>query len=161
MSNFSSIAQRFPVYSLVFCFVLTGCGEPKPEGFPTLYPLTLTFVQDGGPCADTTIILVPQDSNPWTTGGVTDANGVVTFRTHGKHSGVPAGTYKITASKIEQEFIYGPGGEVQKANNYCLINPDYGSPDKSPFAIEVVAGKNNFEPFDLGKKVRVLQSSSY
>jgi len=150
----------------VFCLVTAGCSNSKPEGLPDLYPVTLKFVQEGAPCADASIILVPQDGNRWTTGGITDANGVAVFRTHGQYPGVPAGKYKVTASKVESELIGPPPKDSmmappQKVKSYYLIDPEYSDSGKSPLLIEVVAGKNNFEPLDLGKKVRVLQNPGY
>jgi len=87
--------------------------------------------------------------------------GVATFRTHGKYVGVPAGKYKVMIQKCEvvpkgvknpEPGAYGP------VDIYDLVNPNYFKPDKTPFEIEVVADKkkNQFEPIDLGKKVRIL-----
>jgi len=146
---------------VAFILVITGCGgEPKPDGFPKLYPVSLKFVQEGEPLEGASVVLVPQSDSKWASGGITDAKGVVTLRTHGKFAGVPAGTYKVRIQKQET-------GEVPTSTDstglttygtataYDLVNPDYFLPDKTPFAIEVVAGKNNFE-FDLGKKAHIL-----
>ena len=147
---------------VVFILVLPGCGgEPKPEGFPKLHPVSLTFIQDGEPLVGASIVLMPQSDSKWASGGFTDAKGVAVFKTHGKFVGVPAGTYKVRIQKQETEeastatdstglTTYGT------AKAYDLVNPDYYHPDKTPFAIEVVDGKNNFEPIDLGKKARIL-----
>ena len=159
MSNYSKILW---LPSVVFMLVLSGCGgEPKPEGLPKLHPVSLKFIQEGEPVEGAAVVLVPQSDSKWASGGVTDAKGVAVLRTHGKFIGVPAGTYKVRVQKQETEAAptttdstglttYG----ISKA--YDVVNPDYFHPDKTPLAIEVVNGKNNFEPFDLGKKARTL-----
>jgi hypothetical protein len=162
MSVFSKISW-LPL--VAFMLVLTGCGgEPKPDGLPQLYPVSLKFVQEGEPIDGLAVVLMPQSDSKWASGGVTDANGVAVLRTHGKFVGAPAGAYKVRVQKQETS------GEVSTTTDstglttygtpkmYDLVNPDYFHPDKTPFAIEVVdgKGKNNFEPFDLGKKVHIL-----
>jgi hypothetical protein len=57
-----STFRLFPYCLLIVCFTFAGCSKPVPEGLPKLYPLTLTFVQEGEPCAEASILLVPQDS---------------------------------------------------------------------------------------------------
>ena len=101
-----------------------------------------------------TVQLTPLDGSPWGVGGKTNLNGVVTFKTHGKFSGVPAGKYRIATTKEEMERF--DDGVNIISRYYTLIDPDHLAQNKELFEIEVVAGKNNFEPFDLGKKVRVL-----
>ena len=114
---------------------------------PKLYPVSLMFTQEDAPCEGAGVFLNSQDGNMWPVGGSTDKDGVVVLKTQGQYPGVAPGKYKITVSKTESE------GE----KSFDVIAPDYGSSTKSPFDIEVVAGKNNFEPFELGKKVRVLR----
>ena len=89
--------------------------------------------------------MIPLDNSPWATAGRTDSKGTTTFWSHGKFPGVPAGKYKVDLIKHETEPTSGG------SNTYTLIDPNL-----APIEIEVVVGKNNFEPFDLGKKVRVL-----
>jgi len=147
---------------VAFVLVLPGCsGESKPDGFPKLYPVALTFVQEGEPLEGAAVILVPQSDSKWASGGFTDAKGIAVLKTHGKFAGVPAGAYKVRVQKQET-------GEVPTsidstglttygtASSYDVVHPDYFLPDKTPLAIEVVEGKNNFEPFDLGKKARTI-----
>jgi hypothetical protein len=165
MSNFSqSILPKMSWLPLVtFTLVLTGCGgEPKPAGLPKLHPVSLKFVQEGEPLDGVAVVLMPQSDSKWASGGVTDTNGVAVLKTHGKFVGVPAGKYKVRVHKQEIS------GEVSTttdstglttygtAKTYDLVNPDYYKPDKTPFEIEVVEGKKQYEPIDLGKKVRIL-----
>ena len=159
MLLFSKISRLPLMCSVIFLIILSGCGgEPKPDGFPTLYPVSLQFMQEGKPCAEASVGLVPQDGSKWATGGSTDSNGIVTFKTHGKFPGVPEGKYKIVISKHEREES-GPAPqsmyEAQKTLEvYDLIDPDYSIPEKTSLEIEIRPGKNSFDPFDLGKEIR-------
>jgi hypothetical protein len=140
-------------------FGFLGCADPKPDGLPNLQPVSLQFTQDGTPCEKASVNLSPQDGNRWAVGGSTDANGIVQLKTHGKYQGVPAGKYKIVVTKTERETVGPPPNSVfeqQQENIYDLIDPVYSNPEKTPLEIEIVAGKNQFQPFDLGKKIREL-----
>ena len=134
------------LFSLALCFVFVGCsGDKKPAGLPQLYSISMTFTQEGEPCVGVAIVLLPLDESPWSASGLTDANGRTTFFTYGKYPGVPAGKFRIELSKYETD--------TDKDGNpllYTLIDIDL-----PPIEIEVT-GKDKFEPFDLGKKVRVL-----
>ena len=157
--TFVSRLTRLSILGLMVSYlVLSGCGgEPKPPGLPKLYPVSLKFIQDGAPCADASVVLIPEDGSKWPTGGATNADGVAVLRTYGKYPGAPVGKYKVMVSKQEVEPL-GTTSEPSpspKVNVYHLINPEYSSIVNTPFKIEVVAGKNEFELFDLGKKVRI------
>jgi len=143
----SKILRLSLVCPIVLCLAFVGCGgEPRPDGFPKLYPVSITFVLDGVPSGGIAVFLNSQTS-PWPVAGSTDQDGVATFNTQGRFPGVPAGRYKVTVAKTEQE------GETV----FDVINPDYGSSEKTPFEIEVIAGRNQFEPLDLGRRVRIAR----
>jgi len=158
MSLYSKIA-RLSLIGLV-AFVLAGCGgEPKPDGLPQLYPVTLTFMQGGEPCAEAIVTLVPESGSPWGTGGVTNANGSVAVQTHGKFPGAPAGKYKIIVSKTEN----GTAGQApvdmftpQMVQTFNLIDPIYANSATTILTLEVESSKTKkpYPSFDLGEKVR-------
>ncbi|MDR2755989.1 MAG: carboxypeptidase-like regulatory domain-containing protein [Planctomycetaceae bacterium] len=137
---------------------LFGCSEERPDGLPKLQPVSLQFTQDGLPCSEASVHLVPQDESPWAVGGSTDTTGTVIFKTHGKFTGVPAGKYKVTVSKVEREEV-GPKPqnmyESQEIVMYDLIDQIYSDPKMTPLEIDVLSGKKLSESFDLGKKIRV------
>lgn len=85
--------------------IVIGCGEPRPEGLPELYPATITVTQDGSPLAGAAVTLLPQDAAlaRWPAGGTTDSSGVVTLHTYSTYPGAPAGTFKVTVSKTTTE----------------------------------------------------------
>ena len=84
----------------LFCFV--GCGgKKKPDDLPPLYPVKITVMQDGKPLERATVRLVADGSNTrFTTGSVTDKNGVAIIKTDGQWPGAPEGKYKVLVQKI-------------------------------------------------------------
>ncbi|MEW4456415.1 carboxypeptidase regulatory-like domain-containing protein [Bremerella sp. JC817] len=139
-----------------------GCSSelPPPENMPELHPVTLTIVQEGTPLELASIRLIPDAApSPWYSGGSTNASGVSKIRTHGKFNGVPAGTYRVTVTKIEMpQAGSGSLAEMNQTSaqdaTYDLVDPQYSNPAKTPLRLEVVAGSNTKE-FDLGVPVRV------
>ena len=145
-----------------------GCGKKKPEGMPDLEPVTLTVTQDGAPCADAQINLLSLDpSNKWTSGGTTDALGVVALATHGQYKGVPVGKYKVSVFKKVGEGTPPPPLPTDEASEkayndyyesgqtydlFCLIEKKYTDFKTTPLEIEVVKGKNELT-VDVGAPV--------
>ena len=153
----SNIVFQHLLWGGLLFLLLAGCGQPRPDGLPNLYPVTLKFEQEGTPCAEAIVSLMPESDDPWAVGGITDTGGNVVLQTHGRYSGVPAGKYTITVTKTETELTGPPPkdiGEAQACTTYNLIDPVYSVPSSSTLALEVVAGENSFPPFSLGKKVR-------
>ena len=133
-------------------FLLSGCGGgvKKPEGFPPLFPITITLTQDGGTLSNAMVLLVP-DPEPgrWGSGGFTDAHGKAVIKTSGDFPGAPAGKYKVTVRKRDGEK--GQGGNVTE---YCLVDPLYESATTTPLTVEVGSG-NKEATLDVGKAVRI------
>ncbi|MBQ9812287.1 MAG: carboxypeptidase regulatory-like domain-containing protein [Thermoguttaceae bacterium] len=145
-----------------------GCGKKMPEGMPNLEPVKLTVTQDGAPCADAQVNLQSLDpSNQWTSGGVTDAQGVVALVTHGQYKGVPIGKYKVSVFKKVGEGTPPPPLPTDEASEkayndyyesgqtydlFCLIEKQYTDLNTTPLEIEVVKGKNELA-VDVGAPV--------
>lgn len=156
----------------VLCIVLgscllNGCGPEKPEGLPTLYPLTLTVTQDGKPAADVMVSL--RSTNPgmvWTVGGKTNSDGNTQLMTHGQYVGVPEGKYKVVLSKTEnegyEEYIkakdrYDDAAAAKiDVKFYSVIDTEYNSPQTTPIEIEVTR-KTKSLTIDGGPIVRIEQ----
>lgn len=80
-------------YIAVSLLFVTGCGERLPPGMPKLYKTIITITQDGKPLEGAQVIAVSEDfaNAPWTSGGITDATGIVELKTEGRYSGIPIG----------------------------------------------------------------------
>ncbi|MEW4562107.1 carboxypeptidase regulatory-like domain-containing protein [Bremerella sp. JC770] len=150
--------------TVVSLILISGIGcrnePPKPDNMPELHPVSLTIVQEGEPLELASIRLIPQSQpSPWYSGGSTDHNGLVQVHTHGKYFGVPAGTYKVTVTKIEMPAAASGSLEnmerrTRQEDTYDLVDPQYSNPTKTPLLLDVVPGSNSQE-FDLGAPVRV------
>ena len=145
--------------SAVFCLVLAGCsGEPKPDGLPKLYPVSLSFTQEGEPVKDASVrlVAVSESQTNWSVGGSTNATGTAALKTYGKYPGVPEGKYKIVISKYEREQIGNAASmyDAHGENTYDLIDPSFSSPQTTSLTVDVEPGKKSYDPIDLGKKIR-------
>ena len=139
------------------CFFAFGCGPKYPPGMPKLYPVKLTFTQEGKPLELASVMLYPEDSGmTWGVGGSTDNSGVVTLKTHGEFNGAPAGKYKVCVRKFLMEgelpTLANPGAPPPV--DYELVDQQYKQPNTTPLTIEIKAGSNSFEPFDLGEAIK-------
>jgi hypothetical protein len=149
MLNFKLYNLFFP--TIVGCVALffAGCGQKLPEGMPPLYPCKITVTQEGKPAVNASVILHPtvQGDKYWAISSLSDTNGVVVMSTNGKYKGVPAGTYKITVEKLQEEHL--------EKGYYMidLIDPQYRTPEKTPLEIEVAENRSkNVFSFELGKE---------
>lgn len=84
---------------LLSFFILSGCGTPKPEGMPDLYPVKVK-IHDADKVLDGIgVELYKTDGTvPYSLGGTTDASGTANMLTiSGKYSGngLPAGSYRV------------------------------------------------------------------
>ncbi len=156
--KFSSI--RFLLLFVSFLLLTTsGCGEKYPDGMPKLYKVSLTITQEGKPLSGANVTLASEDpAFKWTVGGVTDNNGVVVLKTHGKYTGAPVGKYKLCVKKYvmegELQSMKNPGAPPPK--DYNLVEAEYAQPKTTPLEIEIQAGRNSFEPYDVGQAVKEL-----
>ena len=155
----------------------TGCGRgpQKPDGLPTLYPVTLQLEQDGKPLAGADVILRSDEIGTWSCGGVSDANGIVTVRTHGQFPGAPLGRHKVIVSKLksnaaldtsqakslaEIKELEAKAVQEQARTNFgattYLVERKFSNPATTPLEIEVVTGKNTFK-LDVGPAVEIVE----
>jgi hypothetical protein len=163
---------------LMFCSVIlltisiTGCqsGSEIPADLPKLNPCKLTITQEGSPleAASVTLRLVG-GTQQWYPSGQTDSSGNIDFYTNGRYKGVPAGKYKIVATKFETEPSklppappeddpkYGKWLEQSQQEvraNFQLIEQKFTKAETTTLEIDVTDGKETTGTFDVGKKVR-------
>ena len=97
----------FTVVLTLLLAIVVGCRRNKlPQGLPPLHPCSVTIMMDGAPLAEAnvTFFLTDVDSGKWSSAGVTDENGKTDLWVRGKYPGTPAGHYKVTVSKSEEEL---------------------------------------------------------
>ena len=147
----------------LFCFY--GCdGKKKPADLPTLYPVKITVIQDGKPLEGATVNLVADGANVrFTTGSITDKNGVATIKTDRQWPGAPAGKYKVCIKKVvapeadpseasltheEQQAKAAERGKQTKS----LVNAKYLRANTTEFSINITESVVT-ETFDVGAAV--------
>ena len=159
---------------LIFCAVLLvcfGCGSSIPPGFPDLVPLKITVTDGGSPMDKVSVGVLTTDYGiSYTTGGITDSNGVVevvTSMATYQAKGSPVGKYKVTLYKKpklpsekpqeeinqmtpEETTAYGNliHKEMQKAKP--VVPVQLHSVTTTPLEIEVQAGGGEFS-FDISE----------
>lgn len=169
---------RFFLGCLGLLVLTAGCGEPRPEGLPELYPVTLTITQDGAPLADASVTLFPQDSAlaRWPSGGQTDASGNVQITTFAKYPGAPAGTFKVTVTKLvtegdplpthpgrnatrEQIVEYDRAMKTGSFQAFHVVSAEHRTPNTTPLSIDVSSSGPNTITLDVGAAVKERDSS--
>lgn len=158
---------------LLAAVAFTGCGEPKPEGLPTLYPATIKVVQDGKPLEGATVTFVPEDASltRWPIGGDTDAEGVVKLNTFHKYAGAPAGKYKVTVNKsvttgdpkpvhpgenatFEQLQAYDKAMKTGKFEVFKVVAPKFRIANTTTLNVEIQASGGNSATLDVEGAVK-------
>ncbi|MDR2115428.1 MAG: hypothetical protein LBP87_03500 [Planctomycetaceae bacterium] len=96
--------KLFQIFILfLLMFVLIGCFSKKPEGFPRVYPATITVTQNGKPFEGVVVMLECSSGRArWSAGGQTDVTGSAQPVTvQGNHSvlGIPADDFVVTITK--------------------------------------------------------------
>lgn len=158
--------RLFLVGALAFaCVSSFGCGgEKRPEGFPELYPISIKILQEGTPLEGASVNLIAQDARlaRWPAGGNTNADGVVELRTYG-YEGAPAGTFKVLVMKTE---TIGEANSAEEARElmqtgqsadferFDLVDARYRDQAQTPLTLEVKAGSNETQEFDVGAPIR-------
>ena len=149
---------------------LVGCKkDPRPEGLPKLYPISVKIVQEGEPLEGAHVAFVSSDPQlmRWPCGGQTGADGIAKINTYG-FDGAPEGVFKVTVSKYETEggmtaeesvaAMQSDSKDPPKGESvYNLVAPDFGNSSKTTLSVEVKAVEVNETPeFDVGKAERTV-----
>ena len=150
-----------------------GCGEPRPEGMPELYPATITVMQDGSPLPGAAVTLLPQDTAlaRWPAGGITDSSGKVAVHTYSTYAGAPAGTFKVTVSKTttegdprpthpganataEQLRAYDRAMKTGKFEVFQVVAAEHRMANTTKLSIDVTSSGPNEFTLDVGPAVK-------
>lgn len=148
-------------FLLVLTFVIAGCGQRPPQGFPKTVPFTVTLTANGQTVEGATIILADKEKRGgWTSSAVTDASGVAEFRTiQGTfvRKGAPQGSYAVTITKdtdvssmITTQNDGSPGAAAAiaaemaklRAENPSEVDVKFNTLATSPVEISVSSGAN-------------------
>jgi len=175
------ITNRIFPFGMILCFGLfAGCTQKLPDGFPKLYPTTLTVTQEGTPLAEASVILYSADdpSFRWVVTGVTDSKGnapLGTFATTQiRKNGAPAGKFKVTVTKTKSDEVpvLSPVAEQDeidawraqmrqlKPQNHKFVEQQYSDINATPLEV-VIEKKTNAVSVDAGKKIELSEPMLY
>jgi len=173
--------MNFRLFLVSACLLAlaTGCGEPRPEGMPELYPATVTVMQDGNPLPGAAVTLLPQDAalTRWPAGGTTDESGAVKLHTYSTYPGAPAGTFKVTVSKTttegdprpthpgvnatpEQLRDYDRAMKTGKFEVFQVVAAEHRMPSTTQLSIEITPSGPNEFILDLGPAVKEKEANA-
>ena len=126
-----------------------------------MYPVKVTVIQDGNPLEGAAVTLIADGQGTrFSTGGITDKNGVATIKTDAEWPGAPAGKYKVCISKVvspppqrvEPSMTYEDIKKMEKeraAQMKSTVPPQFSKASTTPLSLEVTSGEVT-ETFDIG-----------
>ena len=165
---FSALALLLPV------LLLSGCGGPvRPDGMPDLVKATVTVTQDGQPVEGVHLTLfLDGPGKNWTVFGDSDSTGKVTFCTHSTDfKGAPAGSYIVTAEKVEvtpSQFDNIEVSNMEEAQeieakrraeyrpSYDLVNPELKTRETTTLTLSITASGCDPATLELGAACREM-----
>ena len=130
------------------CCCVVGCGEQANR--VAVHPVQGRVLLDGQPVGGALVVLHPleaaanKDVRPL---AYTKDDGSFLLATFDANDGAPAGPYVATV-----EWRVRPkGAEDEQIVVPNKLPPRYGNPQSSKLAVEVVAGANELQPFQLSR----------
>ena len=165
---FSALALLLPG------LMLSGCSGPvRPDGMPDLVKHTVTVTQDGQPVEGVHLTLfLDGPGKNWPIFGDSDASGKVMFCTQSTDfKGAPAGSYIVTAEKVEitpsqydnvevsgleeaQEIEAKRRAEYRPS--YDLVNPELKTRETTTLKLSITATGCDPETLELGAACREM-----
>ncbi|MBR2585454.1 MAG: hypothetical protein IKF77_08005 [Thermoguttaceae bacterium] len=165
---FSALALLLPV------LMLSGCSGPvRPDGMPDLVKHTVTVTQDGQPVEGVHLTLfLDGPGKNWPIFGDSDASGKVMFCTQSTDfKGAPAGSYIVTAEKVEitpSQYDNVEVSGLEEAQmieakrraeyrpSYDLVNPELKTRETTTLTLSITASGCDPATLELGAACREM-----
>lgn len=164
-----SLTRWFALSALAVSLSISGCssgssGPPIPTFSGEGVPIAGVISLDGAPLGDANVTFM-KDGGPNEQGvsgsGKTDMSGKYVIRTGGK-AGIPAGRYRVVISKLATKdgspFVPNPeqGLDLEQARMNGMVKesvpPKYSDAGKTTLSVEVTAGQDPKQDFELKSK---------
>ena len=145
--------RTFPVLSkltlllAVLAFPFTGCGYRRPAQVKTTGTVTL----DGEPVANAALMFIPDSGRP--ASGNTNTNGEFQVSSFGGNDGLPAGNYRVTATRLvlKDKFQQLYDRQIERAKAEA-------EPGEEPEEVDIEFGDNAYEN-ELPEKYEELDTT--
>ena len=128
------VFSKLTLLLAVLAFTFTGCGYRRPAQVKTTGTVTL----DGEPVANAALMFIPDSGRP--ASGNTNTNGEFQVSSFGGNDGLPAGNYRVTATRLvlKDRFqeLYDRQVEQAKAE---------AEPGEEPEEVDIEFGENAYE----------------
>ena len=127
---------------------LLGCGEPAPLG-PAPQAVHGSVAYQGKPASGFRVTFHPQfdlGERQFAPSAMTDAEGKFTLSSYKAGDGAPAGKDAVT---IEWPQAVNTGDEYDAQPTIDRLQGRFADPAKSAWNVDVVAGENQLEPFQI------------
>ncbi len=128
------VFSKLTLLFAVLAFPFTGCGYRRPAQVKTTGTVTL----DGEPVANAALMFIPDSGRP--ASGNTNTNGEFQVSSFGGNDGLPAGNYRVTATKLvlKDKFQELYDRQVERAKAEA-------EPGEEPEEVDIEFGENAYE----------------
>ena len=122
--------------------LILGCGVKKHSDLPKLYSCKIKIVDKSGAPVENVTVVATRPESKWAGIGLTDTTGIAILKTNGIYLGVPAGTYKIVATKYDVKTIK-RDGEVVNIIETAVLDKSFADESTTPLQLTVETKPNN------------------
>ncbi len=128
-----NVSSKLTLLLAVLSLLFTGCGYRRPAQVKTTGTVTL----DGEPVANAALMFIPDSGRP--ASGNTNTNGEFQVSSFGGNDGLPAGNYRVTATKLVLKDKYQQLYERQLERAAAEAEPG-----EEPEEVDIEFGENAY-----------------
>ena len=141
------VLSKLSLLLAVLAFTFTGCGYRRPARVKTTGTVTL----DGEPVANAALMFIPDSGRP--ASGNTNTNGEFQVSSFGGNDGLPAGNYRVTATRLvlKDKFQQLYDRQIERAKAEA-------EPGEDPEEVDIEFGDSAYEN-ELPEKYEELDTT--
>jgi hypothetical protein len=147
MHHTFNVVGKLTLLFAAMAFTFTGCGYRRPAQVKTTGTVTL----DGEPVANAALMFIPDSGRP--ASGNTNTNGDFQVSSFGGNDGLPAGNYRVTATKLILKDKYQERYDRQVERAAAEAEPG-----EEPEEVDIEFGENAYAN-ELPKKYAELDTT--
>lgn len=148
---------RSATLSLLCLLASAGCGSDEGAGRLAVHPASGKVTFKGAAASGVLVVLHPAEGSSAAQTGVlpsatTDKDGSFQLTTYEQNDGAPAGAYIATIQWYQSALTATPGRPAPPAGfarPVDRLRGKYKSPDKSPWQMTIIEGKNVLQPIEI------------